>query len=158
MKKIILDLDLCVGCGACSVACMDQNDIYPEQGGQPYRRIYQNESRLQFVSQACQHCDDSPCVTACPTGALCRDPATGAVLTNRDICIGCHSCAMACPFGVPRYDAQNTISKCTLCAGRVKAGLKPACVRVCPMEALKFADPNETDADKERNYICKVAS
>jgi Fe-S-cluster-containing dehydrogenase component len=162
MKKILLDMDLCVGCGACAVACMDQNDINLEAGEPAERRIYQTEFEndgkvtLQFVSQACRHCDDSPCVTGCPTGALSRDAATGAVLTNRDLCIGCHSCAIACPFGVPRYDKYDRIFKCTLCAGRVKCGLKPACVRVCPTEALKFDEPNNAEADKEAAYIRKT--
>jgi Fe-S-cluster-containing dehydrogenase component len=131
---------------------MDQNDLALEQGEPALRRIYQIESAggdIQHLSLACRHCDLSPCVTGCPTGALARDPATGAVVINRDICIGCHSCAVACPFGVPRYDRHDKVFKCTLCNERVHAGLKPACVRTCPMEALSFAESNETQYGKE---------
>jgi Fe-S-cluster-containing dehydrogenase component len=163
-KTILLDWDLCVGCGACAVACMDQNDIYPEKGEPPYRRIYQVETGtypnadFRYLSVACRHCEESPCVVGCPTGALAKDRETGSVSVNRDICIGCHSCAMACPFGIPRYDTRDKLYKCTLCAERVKAGLKPACVRVCPMEALKFGIPNTVQGAKEQVYLEKLVN
>lgn len=106
-KSIYLDIDLCVGCGACSVACMDQNDVYPEKGQTAFRRIYQVEegqfpnASIMYVSAACMHCEDAPCVMGCPTGAITKDGSTGVVGVNRALCIGCHSCAMACPSASP---------------------------------------------------------
>ncbi len=163
-KSIYVDVSLCAGCGACVVACMDQHDIYPEKGEPALRRVYRVEEGLYpdasilYVSAACMHCSDSPCVMGCPTGAISRDSVTGAVLVNRDICIGCHSCALACPFGVPRYDLEDKMRKCTLCDDRVKVGLKPACVRVCPTGALKFEAINQVLGEKEARLVGNVVN
>lgn len=163
-KSLILDLNRCVGCGACVVTCMDQNDIYPEKGQPAFRRIYQIEDSeaqtpiIQYVSAGCMHCQDSPCMTGCPTGAIYRDEKTGAVLVEQDRCIGCHSCALACPFGVPRYDADDKMHKCNLCVTRQEAGMPPACVKVCPYEALRFEAPNNIQSGKETKYISSVVS
>jgi len=163
-KTIYLDLELCVGCGACAVACMDQNDIYPEKGQPAFRRIYRVEggefpdAGIQYISAACVHCEDSPCVIGCPTGAITKDDRTGAIVVNETLCIGCHSCALACPFGVPRYDQDDKMQKCNLCTERVEAGLEPACVRVCPTGALKFDSPNKIQAAKESEFVGKMVN
>ena len=153
-KTIYLNSDVCVGCGACVVACMDQNDIDPAKGQPPFRRYYQieDESGVQYFSMACQHCEDSPCLMACPTGAIARDEITDSVIVQQELCIGCHSCALACPFGVPRYDAGEKLQKCNLCAERVGVQLDPACVRVCPTGALEFGDLNEMLQKKEAAF------
>ncbi|MFC1861137.1 4Fe-4S dicluster domain-containing protein [Chloroflexota bacterium] len=158
-KAIYLDIERCVGCGACVVACMDQNDIYPEKGQIPYKMIYQVEegqypnAKIYYFSIGCFHCGDSPCLIACPTGAINRDNKTGAIIVNKELCIGCHSCALACPFGVPRYDSEDKMQKCNLCTERVAAGLQPACVRVCPFGALKFEPINQIQQDKQLKYV-----
>lgn len=158
-KTIVLSIEKCVGCGACVVACQDQNDIYPEKGQPALRRIYQMEDKgeevpyIQYVSAGCRHCDNSPCLIGCPTGAIYRDEKTRAICIDRDRCIGCHSCALACPFGVPRYDGDDRMYKCDMCTERVQAGLKPACVKVCPFGALTYEDPNAPQDDKERAYL-----
>jgi anaerobic dimethyl sulfoxide reductase subunit B len=163
MKTLYLDIDLCVGCGACAVACMDQNDIYPEKGQPALRRIHTVEegeyprAMIRHVSAACMQCEDSPCVIGCPTGALSKDEKTGAVVVSGELCIGCHSCALACPFGAPRYDRDEKMQKCNLCLERVEAGLEPACVRVCPMSALKFESANELQTKKESKFIGNIA-
>jgi anaerobic dimethyl sulfoxide reductase subunit B len=163
-KSIYLDTEVCVGCGACIVACMDQNDIYPEKGQPAFRRIYRIEegqfpdASIQYISAACMHCEDTPCVVGCPTGALTKDDRTGAVMVNQALCIGCHSCALACPFGVPRYDQDGKMQKCNLCVERVEAGLEPACVRVCPTEALKFESANIIQGVRESRFVGNIVN
>jgi Fe-S-cluster-containing dehydrogenase component len=160
MKKIIhLDIDRCVGCGACAVACMDQNDISPEQAEPAFRRILQIEdtadpqTTIRYLSVACMHCDDSPCLIICPSGAISQDAVTQAILVNQELCIGCHSCAMVCPFGIPRFNGDDKMWKCTLCTERVEEGFEPACVRVCPLDALSFQTADTITKDTERTFL-----
>ena len=159
-----LDVDRCTGCFACAVACMDQNDL--EIGTEPtaWRQVFKLETgtgadaRLRYVSIACMHCEDAPCLMACPTGAIAREPGTKAVKVNADLCIGCHSCSIACPFGVPRFGQDGTMQKCDLCSVRLENGLEPACVRACPTKALKQGDPNEISQDREKKAAARLAS
>jgi len=163
-KSIFLEIGRCVGCGACVVACMDQNDTYPEKGHSPFRRIYRIEegefpdASIQYIPATCMHCEDSPCVIGCPTGAITKDDRTGAVIVNNELCIGCHSCALACPFGVPRYDRDEKMQKCNLCIERVEADLEPACVRVCPVDALKFESANKIQSVKESEFVHHIVN
>ena len=157
------DLERCVGCMACAVACMDQNDL--ETGAEPtaWRQVFTVESgtypevRLRYVSMACMHCEDAPCQSACPTGAITRDLGTGVVRVETRLCIGCHSCSIACPFGVPRFGKDGTMQKCDLCSARVEQGMEPACVRVCPSKALHYGDPNSLALQAERRAAVRLA-
>lgn len=143
--KIHFCPELCVACGACSVACMDQNDIQVQDGMQSFRRVYQVENydekgkaHIGYYSAACEHCDDAPCIDACPAGCLSKDPETGFTILDNRACTGCGNCFRACPHEVPRMDANGKMSKCNGCNERVKAGLAPACVTVCPFNALSL--------------------
>lgn len=151
-----LDLDKCTACGACAVACMDQNDIWPDKGDQPFRRIGSLEkagsSTVRYLSIACMHCDDAPCISACPTGCLRKDQ-NHLTVYDETLCIGCHSCAMACPYGAPSYGVTGKIRKCTGCAVRVEYGMEPACVRVCPTKALVFLPEEEYEKKKPENSL-----
>ena len=144
--KINFYPERCIACSACSIACMDQNDILVQEGAQPYRRAYQEEyiengkTHIGYFSAACQHCDDAPCINACPSNCLYKDPETGFTVYDTANCIGCRSCAMACPHGAPTIGLNGKMVKCYGCNERVKAGLLPACVTVCPFEALKLEE------------------
>ena len=142
--KLYLDLDMekCSACGACAVACMDQNDIDPDRE-LPFRNVFcvdrRDSAGVESVcaSLSCMHCADAPCVPACPSACLAKDAETGFTLYDNQNCIGCHSCAMACPFGVPSFNSQGKMEKCDGCSVRLAHGMEPACVRVCPTGALR---------------------
>ena len=148
------DADKCSACGACAIACMDQNNVDVEAGQQPYRKVYRCDEgdHSVYMSIACLHCPDAPCVTACPVHCLYKDGETGLTLYNTTRCVGCHSCAMACPYGAPSFRPtgekrpREKMEKCDGCHLRIAAGLAPACVHACPTGALtwRWAEDNET--------------
>ena len=146
-----LDVSRCSGCMACVVACMDQNDL-PESGPS-FRHVVQIESgeypaaKIDFFSVSCLHCSNAPCMIVCPTEALYKRQADGIVHLNQDLCIGCHSCLMVCPFGAPKFLDGKKMSKCNSCLERVDHGLEPACVRTCPTRALGFGPVDELIAE-----------
>ncbi len=154
--KIIFefDKDKCSACGACAVACMDQNDIDVSSGRQPYRKTYNYEGQngeLVSMSISCMHCADAPCINACPINCLYKDKESGLTLYDNENCIGCHSCAMACPYGAPSFRViegphhREKMEKCDNCIERIRIGKDPACVHSCPTGALswRWAEDNE---------------
>lgn len=161
--KLYLDLDMekCSACGACAVACMDQNDIIPAKE-MPFRNVFcvdhveKGKVVPMYASLACMHCDDAQCVLACPSGCITKDPDTGFTVYDNQNCIGCHSCAMACPFGVPSFNAEGKMEKCDGCAARVARGMEPACVRVCPTGALKLYTEEAHKAAKLGKSVHKI--
>ena len=144
--RYIIDVNTarCIACGACSVACMDQNDIEPQYGDQMLRRCVTVEkgrgmaAEMQYMSLSCVHCADAPCIRACPMGCIQKDEETGFVVYDNGRCTGCRSCFAACPFSAPAFDREGRMHKCDGCAERVKHGFLPACVKVCPMDALSL--------------------
>jgi len=153
MKKMILDFDpsLCCACGACAIACMDQNDYDPSTGNAPFRTIFEAEHCdekpvFSHYSVACMHCSPAPCITACPVGCISKDPETDLTIFDTTDCIGCHSCAMACPFGAPSFNGAGKMEKCNGCYLRLHHGMEPACVRVCPTGALRMVTEEEYEA------------
>jgi Fe-S-cluster-containing dehydrogenase component/DMSO reductase anchor subunit len=138
------DLNTCVGCHACLLACANENGLEP---GRSWRQIVSfNEGRrpglpVFHLSLACNHCLDAPCLQQCPARAIARDPLTGAVLLDGALCIGCRYCAWVCPYDAPRYDpARGVMEKCTLCNERLLVGLAPACCGLCPTGALRLGE------------------
>ena len=142
----LLDTRKCIGCGACAVACMDQNDVQPQEGDEPFRQCFVIEqgsgkdAPVRYLSMACMHCAQAPCVQGCPAGCLKKDTDTGFTVYDQTNCIGCHSCAMACPFAAPCFDRAGKMVKCDGCIERVRRGMQPACVRVCPYGALQLVE------------------
>lgn len=136
------DPNRCTGCGACVVGCWMENG---DQQTQSWRQIHTfNPSGLPGLprfqlSLACHHCEDPACLRHCPVEAYTRDAVTGAVTLHPDRCMGCRYCTWACPHDAPKFNpTAGTIEKCTFCPSRLEAGLEPACVARCPVEALGF--------------------
>lgn len=152
MKRYMIDLnvDACISCGACAIACMDQNDIQVSEET-PFRTVFDLESSksgktsYSHISLSCMHCPDAPCISACPSQCLSKDPETDLTIFDTTNCIGCHSCAMACPFGIPSFGADGKMKKCDGCFVRVHHGMQPACVKACPVGALRLVEKEDTE-------------
>ena len=118
-----------------------------------------NEARpIQYVSMACMHCGSPDCMAVCPAKAIYRDPEFGAVLVDRDKCIGCRYCSWACEFGAPQFDRDGLMQKCDMCIDRLREGKLPACVENCCGGAIKFGPVEEIEAgvrDKAARQMLK---
>jgi len=146
---IITDLNRCVSCLNCMVACKEANDVpignfwikvlrigpNPIKEGDVYPDV-----EMYYVPISCQHCKNAPCVEVCPTGAS-HKMTDGSVQIDKDKCIGCQFCVMACPYGV-RYLNKDlgVVEKCTHCYQRTEEGELPACVVACGGRARYFGD------------------
>jgi anaerobic dimethyl sulfoxide reductase subunit B len=154
------DMSRCSGCMACVVACMDQNDIPGD--GRSFRDVVRLEqgqypsAKMSFISLACFHCADAPCINVCPKAAISRNENWGIVVVNEDLCIGCHACAMVCPFGAPQFYPGEKMKKCNLCIDRVSHGLEPACVHTCTTKALGYGPLQELSRKKAQKASIKI--
>jgi len=139
----VIDQTTCIGCHACTVACKTEHGValgvnrtwvkYVEKGTWP-------DTKRFFSVMRCNHCTDAPCVDICPTTALFRRP-DGIVDFDTSRCIGCKSCLQACPYDALYIDpGDQTAQKCNYCVHRVEVGLEPACVVVCPEQAIIAGD------------------
>jgi len=162
-----IDIAKCIGCGRCADACKNENNVprepfffrtwieqytvkndgtvnveSPNGGIDGFEQKTPKEEIFKsfFVPKMCNHCYKSPCVQACPVGATYVSPE-GVVLVDDKYCIGCRYCVQACPYGC-RYihPVKKVVDKCTLCYHRIKKGLSPACVEVCPTGARIYGD------------------
>lgn len=152
-QKLVMlaDTERCVNCKACEVACRAEWNT-PLGFNRNWVRETLSVSndgvpRMSLISGRCQHCDDAPCVTNCPSGASYqRDD--GVVLVDREICSGCEMCVTVCPYDARfKNPVDDKISKCTFCQPRIDAGEQPACVEVCFNKALIFGDINDQNSE-----------
>ena len=162
---ILYDATLCIGCKTCMVGCRKANDLTPEMQG--VQNLWDNPIDLSagtlniikkyengtgqdkdreidgysFVKRHCMHCVDPACVSACPATAMTKDKKTGIVSYDKDACIGCRYCQVACPFNIPKFEWDNPfpkIVKCQLCNHLVEKGELPGCCSSCPTGASLF--------------------
>jgi len=145
-----IDNRKCIGCHACTVACKSEHDVpvgvnrthvkYIETGTYP-------DSTREFSVHRCNHCEDSPCTTICPTTALFTR-SDGIVDFDDDRCIGCKSCMQACPYDALYINPNTgTAAKCNYCAHRIENSYEPACVIVCPVEAIVSGDLDDPNSN-----------
>jgi Fe-S-cluster-containing dehydrogenase component len=144
-----IDTKKCVGCSDCVVACQTENNVPVG-----YCRDWITETvdgtypllELELRSERCNHCADAPCVRCCPTGAS-HIVEGGVVLVTHSDCIGCGACIESCPYDARYSHPEGYVDKCTFCIHRVRDGLKPACVSVCPTNCMYFGDMDDPNSE-----------
>jgi len=149
----VIDHRKCIGCHACSTVCKAENNVplgvyrtwvkYVEKGQFPHTRRF-------FQVTRCNHCANPPCVRICPVAAMYQRP-DGIVEFDPARCIGCKACMQACPYDAIYIDPESrTAAKCHFCAHRIEVGLAPACVVVCPEQAIIVGDLDDPDGEVAR--------
>ena len=142
----VIDHTRCIGCHACTTACKSEN-VVPIGVTRTYVKhvdvgIFPQVRRAHQVTR-CNQCAHAPCVTACPTTAMFKRP-DGIVDFDKSICIGCKACMAACPYDAIFINPEDhSAEKCNFCAHRIDIGLEPACVVVCPTQAILIGDMND---------------
>lgn len=142
----LVDTEKCIGCHSCEMACKNNYQLHPKVR---WRKVYSLAESVfgaperNFMSLACNHCEDPACLKACPVIAYTKRE-DGIVMHNQQRCIGCRVCQMACPYGVPQYNEEvKKVEKCSFCSQKIDKNQMPACVTGCPMEALSVIDSNQ---------------
>lgn len=144
MKQVYVKEQACIGCHLCEVYCQLQHaqskdliKAFKRESPRPLPRLRVEERGAISFSVPCQQCDEAPCVQACLTGALTRDPLSSLVKVDEERCISCWTCLLVCPLAALRQDdKQKSVLKCDLCQGEEI----PVCVANCPNEALVYVE------------------
>jgi Fe-S-cluster-containing dehydrogenase component len=179
---MVIDLGKCDGCRDCTKACTKMHFVPPQQEWIKVYEVTDNPAAgSYFLPRTCMHCDNPPCVRACPVGATYKR-TDGIVLMDQDRCIGCRNCIAQCPYsarsfnwGEPPHTAQElqakysvetnyphrkgVVEKCIFCAHMLRAGVLPACAQTCTMGAIYFGDELEdavTNSKGETLQLSKI--
>ncbi|MBN1190338.1 MAG: 4Fe-4S dicluster domain-containing protein [Dehalococcoidales bacterium] len=160
-KVFVFDAAKCNGCHGCQIACKDEhvgNDWSPAARPQPdtghfWLKMIENvrgtapKVKVHYTINMCMHCDDAPCMKACPMEGAIYKRQDGLVIINPGKCTGCKSCVDICPYHAIYFnDELNIAQKCTGCAHLLDQGWKePRCVDFCPTLALRFIDESELE-------------
>lgn len=177
---ILYDAALCIGCKNCEIACQKNNPVpalYSEDyksDRDPYSltmnkiEVYRNGDGTQkdreidgysFIKKACMHCADPDCVSACPATALVKDKATGIITWDKDACIGCRYCQVACPYLIPKFEygaAIPNIVKCEMCRHVQDKGGIPGCCSDCPTGAAVFGKFSDILAEAKKRLTIEA--
>ena len=162
---LLYDATLCIGCKACVVGCREANGGTPESSTGLWDdpgdlsgatrnviRVYNEGETTSFYKAQCMHCTDPACVSACMLGAL-HKTKWGIVAYDKDACIGCRYCQVACPFNIPKFQwasATPLIVKCELCRHRLDEGKEPGCTAVCPTKSVIYGKRADLLAEAHR--------
>ncbi len=141
-KILVINSEKCTGCKKCELVC----SVFHTGTSDPARsriRVLKWDHVGFYLPVSCQNCDHASCAEVCPSGACKKDPVLGVTVINPRVCIGCKSCVLACPFGVPVFDRVEGISiKCDYCGG------DPKCVPACKAGALSFMEPPDISVSR----------
>ncbi len=143
--KMALNVERCIGCHACSVACKVENEV---PLGRFRTKVYYHDSgkfpkvKRNFLPTLCMQCEDTPCLKSCTNNAI-EMGKDGIVRVLADKCEHLGFCETACPYGAIGCDDNDVADKCDFCSHRLDAGMEPACVETCPAEVFHFGDANE---------------
>ena len=147
---LMVDPARCTGCGECEVACSDRNTQLNNFNGACLHIVNMTSDDQFYLPVVCQHCEDPPCMAVCPKAAIYRDDKSGAVLIDKNLCVGCGMCVFACPTGAMEFDSYfGRAFKCDLCQG------DPACVHACDVKALDYQDGDKLQYPRVRNAAYK---
>lgn len=160
--SILVDTSKCTACRGCQVACKQWNGLPGTKTKQvgthqnpqdlsfvTYKLVRFSEgvkengkARWYFFSEQCRHCLSPGCMSAAEKGEIVQDEKTGAVIyTPKTKDLPFKETLEGCPYNIPRQDpASKVLAKCTMCNGRISAGVVPACVKACPTGAMTFGD------------------
>lgn len=150
--SMVVELDRCIGCHGCQVACKFENNI--ALGTSRCHTYYMGpvgefpHLSLYYMTVHCQQCENPSCIEVCPTGACYKSDEDGVIYIDKETCIGCQSCMRACPFHANNFNKELRImDKCTLCAELREKGETPACVWNCVGGALHYGDINDPESE-----------
>lgn len=171
---MVIDTSRCIGCHTCAVACKVANNLpnhiwWNKVVTEGATGDFPNNSPI-YKTMNCQHCDNPPCMSVCPPGAISKNAGNGVVTLDSDMCLGCQACLHVCPYDAlafndvePEYyvghalgefDApvhrHNTMGKCTFCSNRLERGDKPACMELCVTRARFWGDLDDPNSDVSR--------
>ncbi len=149
MKILMLDPLKCTGCRACEYACSFKHEgVFNPLDSRIKISTFLED--LSFVPSVCMQCEEAYCAEVCPTGALIKNAETDVVEFNKDKCIGCKQCVVACPWGSIKLEhTGKEIIKCDNCEG------DPECVKVCAQQALTFEEVEDAVAAKQKGVAVK---
>jgi len=115
-------------------------------------KVMKWEAEGLYVPMSCQQCQDAPCMNVCPVKAISRDDEVGLVAVDYDVCIGCRSCVVVCPFGAMSFNTvDKQVFKCDLCDG------DPQCARFCDVKAIEYVDADEVSINKKRSAAGRLS-
>ena len=162
-RMIVVREERCLGCKSCMIACgMAHTEASSLEEAMRLESRPQSRMHLEPVGRYgtpinCQQCEDAPCVSVCPTGAMARRDPGGPVLLDTERCIGCKFCIVVCPFGVIELSRDGKAAvKCDLCIARTEAGQLPACVAACPTKALQYVELEDWSSRRRREAAAKM--